>query len=50
MHDHSAETYSLLGFFVCVVDRIECLADLEGLLGYCHEKIKLGHYCLYCEK
>jgi pre-60S factor REI1 len=19
-------------------------------LGYCHEKIKLGHYCLYCEK
>eukprot|EP00980_Cylindrotheca_fusiformis_P028066 scaffold22577_cov122-Cylindrotheca_fusiformis.AAC.45 len=28
----------------------ECLVDLEGLLGYCHEKIKLGHYCLYCEK
>jgi pre-60S factor REI1 len=28
----------------------ECLLDLEGLLGYCHEKIKLGHYCLYCEK
>lgn len=28
----------------------ECLIDLEGLLGYCHEKIKLGHYCLYCEK
>ena len=24
--------------------------DLEGLLGYCQEKIKLGHYCLYCEK
>ncbi|KAG7371119.1 C2H2 type zinc-finger domain containing protein [Nitzschia inconspicua] len=35
------------GFFV--PDK-ECLADLEGLLGYCHEKIKLGHYCLYCEK
>jgi pre-60S factor REI1 len=35
------------GFFI--PDR-ECLADLEGLLGYCHEKIKLGHYCLYCEK
>ena len=24
--------------------------DLEGLLGYCQEKIKLGHFCLYCEK
>mmetsp|Transcript_974 Transcript_974/g.1772 ORF Transcript_974/g.1772 Transcript_974/m.1772 type:complete len:433 (+) Transcript_974:86-1384(+) len=35
------------GFFI--PDR-ECLADLEGLLGYCHEKIKLGHYCLYCER
>lgn len=28
----------------------DCLVDLEGLLGYCQEKIKLGHYCLYCEK
>ena len=28
----------------------EHLVDLEGLLGYCHEKIKLGHFCLYCEK
>jgi pre-60S factor REI1 len=35
------------GFFI--PDK-ECLADLEGLLGYCHEKIKLGHFCLYCEK
>jgi pre-60S factor REI1 len=35
------------GFFI--PDK-ECLADLEGLLGYCHEKIKLGHYCLFCEK
>jgi pre-60S factor REI1 len=35
------------GFFV---PDSECLVDLEGLLGYCHEKIKLGHYCLYCEK
>ncbi|KAL3935246.1 MAG: hypothetical protein SGBAC_009196 [Bacillariaceae sp.] len=26
------------------------LTDLEGLLGYCHEKVKLGHYCLYCGK
>ena len=35
------------GFFLPDKD---CLVDLEGLLGYCHEKIKLGHYCLYCEK
>jgi len=28
----------------------ECLVDAEGLLGYCHEKIKLGHYCLHCEQ
>jgi len=35
------------GFFI--PDQ-ECLIDLEGLLGYCQEKIKLGHYCLFCEK
>ena len=35
------------GFFLPDQD---CLVDLEGLLGYAHEKIKLGHYCLYCEK
>ena len=28
----------------------EFIVDLEGLLGYCHEKIKLGHYCLYCNQ
>jgi len=28
----------------------ENLVDFEGLLGYCHEKIKLGHYCLYCNQ
>lgn len=33
------------GFFI---PDSEHLSDLEGLLGYCHEKIKLGHYCLYC--
>jgi pre-60S factor REI1 len=35
------------GFFA--PDR-EYLTDLEGLLGYCHEKIKLGHMCLYCQR
>jgi len=28
----------------------ECLVDAEGIVGYCHEKIKLGHFCLYCEQ
>mmetsp|Transcript_15075 Transcript_15075/g.34952 ORF Transcript_15075/g.34952 Transcript_15075/m.34952 type:complete len:441 (-) Transcript_15075:44-1366(-) len=28
----------------------EFIVDLEGLLGYCHEKIKLGHYCLHCNQ
>jgi len=32
--------YKAYGFFI--PDR-EYLTDLEGLLGYCHEKIKLGH-------
>ena len=26
------------------------LVDREGLVGYCHEKIKLGHVCLFCQK
>lgn len=28
----------------------EYLNDMEGLIGYCHEKIKLGHICLYCQR
>jgi len=35
------------GFFI--PDK-ENLVDAEGLLGYCHEKIKLGHYCIYCNQ
>jgi len=35
------------GFFL--PDR-EYLSDLEGLVGYCHEKIKLGQMCLYCHR
>mmetsp|Transcript_29032 Transcript_29032/g.47954 ORF Transcript_29032/g.47954 Transcript_29032/m.47954 type:complete len:475 (-) Transcript_29032:35-1459(-) len=35
------------GFFV--PDQ-EYLVDAEGLLGYCHEKVKLGHTCLYCQR
>merc|ERR1712012_636059 len=37
--------YEKYGFFV--PDK-EYLIDAEGFLGYCQEKIKLGHYCLYC--
>jgi pre-60S factor REI1 len=29
---------------------IEYLIDLEGLLGYCSEKVRLGHTCLYCQR
>eukprot|EP00978_Attheya_sp_CCMP212_P044021 scaffold297622_cov56-Attheya_sp.AAC.5 len=35
------------GFFI--PDR-EYLVDTEGLVGYCSEKIRLGHICLYCHK
>ena len=40
----------LFPFFLFLYTNIESLVDLEGLLGYCQEKIKLGHFCLYCEK
>ncbi|TMW56257.1 hypothetical protein Poli38472_008905 [Pythium oligandrum] len=33
------------GFFIPDVDY---LVDLEGLVGYLAEKVKLGHFCLYC--
>jgi len=39
--------YKKYGFFI--PDR-EYLVDLEGLIGYCAEKIKLGHVCLYSQK
>jgi pre-60S factor REI1 len=35
------------GFFI--PDQ-EYLIDKEGLVGYCHEKIKLGHVCIFCQK
>ncbi|KAL7445525.1 hypothetical protein ACHAXM_011810 [Skeletonema potamos] len=28
----------------------EYCIDLEGLLGYCSEKIRIGNICLYCQK
>jgi len=39
--------YRKYGFFV--PDREFC-SDLEGLVGYLHEKVKLGHMCLYCHR
>ena len=39
--------YQKYGFFI---PDIEYLIDLEGLIGYCAEKIKLGHTCLCCQK
>lgn len=38
--------YEKYGFFV--PDK-EFLIDSEGLIGYCAEKVKLGHICLYCQ-
>jgi pre-60S factor REI1 len=35
------------GFFI---PDIEYLVDLEGFLVYLNEKVKLGGYCLYCQK
>jgi pre-60S factor REI1 len=35
------------GFFV--PDQ-EYLIDMEGLIGYCHEKIQIGKTCLYCQR
>lgn len=32
------------------VPDIEYLVDLEGLLEYLQEKVRLGNMCLYCEK
>ena len=42
--DHMATEY---GFFI---PDAEYLVDLEGLLTYLGEKVKLGHLCLYCQK
>ena len=38
---------SEFGFFI--PDR-DCLDDLEGILEYLGEKVKLGGFCLYCQK
>mmetsp|Transcript_21650 Transcript_21650/g.62130 ORF Transcript_21650/g.62130 Transcript_21650/m.62130 type:complete len:463 (-) Transcript_21650:134-1522(-) len=35
------------GFFL---PDMEYCVDLESLLGYCQEKVKLGHHCLYCQR
>ena len=42
--DYMTQNYS---FFL---PDTEYLIDLEGLLGYCSEKIRLGRTCLYCQK
>ena len=42
--DYMATTY---GFFI---PDVEYLVDLEGFLQYLGEKVKLGGFCLYCQK
>ena len=39
--------YRKYGFFI--PDREFC-SDLEGLVGYLHEMVKLGHMCVYCHR
>ncbi|GMI10343.1 hypothetical protein TrLO_g9870 [Triparma laevis f. longispina] len=45
--DNLERMAKLHGFFL--PDKEYCV-DIPGLLGYAHEKVKLGHYCLYCQK
>lgn len=42
--EYMRQTYS---FFI---PDFEFIVDLEGLIGYCSEKIRLGRTCLYCQK
>ena len=45
--ENISRMYKRYGFFV--PDQ-EYIIDMEGLIGYCHEKIMLGHTCLYCQR
>ena len=36
-------------FWIFIPDK-KCLTDVEGFLEYLGEKVKLGGYCLYCQK
>jgi pre-60S factor REI1 len=47
IHDNVQRMTRKYGFFL---PDAEYLADLEGLLGYCHERIQMGHLCLTCHK
>jgi pre-60S factor REI1 len=52
---HKSETLELnitnmadkYGFFLPMQD---CCHDVYGLVGYLSEKVKLGHYCLFCNR
>jgi pre-60S factor REI1 len=46
IEDNIKFMYEKYGFFI--PDK-EFLVDSEGLIGYCAEKVKLGHICLYCQ-
>ena len=41
--------YMALNFGFFLPD-VEYLCDLEGLIKYLNEKVKIGGYCLYCQK
>ena len=45
--DNADYMYQKYGFFV---PDAEHLVELHELLGYLHEKIQIGHTCLYCQR
>ena len=47
VQDNVAYMQRQFGFFV---PDVECLYDLPSLIGYAHEKIQVGHTCLYCQR
>ena len=42
-------SYLQSNFSFYLPDRKYC-TDLEGFLGYCNEKVRIGNVCLYCQK
>ena len=47
LHDNVDYMRQHYDFFIPDADYLQ---DLEGLLGYCHEKINIGHMCLQCHQ
>jgi len=53
--NHTSETYLenlayMQATYSFYLPDIEYCTDVEGFLGYCNEKVRLGNMCLYCQK